>query len=117
MANEHRGEVSFEASGKTWTMKFGTTAMCEIESVTGKNITEIGRELSNPDTATITLMRAVFWGSLQHKHEGIGLKECGELMDDVGVSRTGELIGQAFQAAFPTRKAGGDENPRKATAA
>ncbi len=116
MANEQRGEVSFEASGKTWTMKFGTTAMCEIESATGKNITEIGKVLSDPNTATITLMRAVFWGSLQHKHEGISLKACGDLMDDIGVSRTGELIGEAFQAAFPSKKAD-DENPRKATAA
>lgn len=116
MGNKNRGEVSFEASGKTWTMKVGTSAMCEIEAATGKSIAEVGQALGNQQTATITLLRAVFWGALQDQHEGTTLKEAGSLMDEVGVQRVGELIGEAFQLAFP-QKAAGASDPRKATAA
>ncbi len=121
MANQERGEVSFEADGKTWTMKIGTGAMCEIEAETGKSISEVGQALENPKTASLTLMRAVFWGSLQHRHDQLTIRECNELIDDVGVQRVGELIGQAFQLAFPKKpavpKKDPGSRPRKATAA
>ncbi len=106
MANAERGEVSFEASGKTWTMKIGTNAMCEIEGLTGKGIAEVGRLLGNEKTASITLLRAVFWGSLQEHHEGISLKECAGLIDEVGTETIGQKIGEAFQTAFPKAKEG-----------
>ncbi len=116
MANAQRGEVSFEASGKTWTMKIGTNAMCEIEDLTGKGISEVGQLLGNEKTASITLLRAVLCGSLQEHHEGITPRECSALMDEVGIDIIGQKIGEAFQAAFPKAKAGGSRPP-KATAA
>lgn len=116
MANPQRGGVSFEASGKTWTMKIGTNAMCEIEEATGKAIAEVGRLLGNEQTASMKLLRAVFWGSLQDHHEGISLKECSDMMDEVGVDVIGQKIGEAFQAAFPQAKAGGSRPPKAPTA-
>jgi hypothetical protein len=115
MANKERGEVSFEAAGKTWTMKIGTGAMCEIEAETGKSIAEVGQALGSEKTASLTLMRAVFWGALQHRHEGTTVRECNDLIDEIGVQRVGELIGEAFQLAFPKKEGG--SRPRKATAA
>lgn len=115
MANKERGEVSFEASGKTWTMKVGTGAMCDIEAATGKSITEVGKALGNAETASITLLRTVFWASLQDKHEGTTIKECGALIDEITVSRAGQMIGEAFQLAFPKQEE--SSRPPKATAA
>ena len=115
MANAERGEVSFEASGKTWTMKIDTNAMCEIEGLTSKGIAEIGQILGNEKTATITLMRAVFCGALQAHHEGTSLRDAGRLIDEVGADKAGKLIGQAFELAFPAAKAG-EARPQKATA-
>jgi hypothetical protein len=117
MANKERGEVTFEALGKPWTMKIGTGAMCEIEGATGKSITEVGQELGNPKTASLTLMRAVFWGALQDRHEGTTLKECNAIIDDIGMQRAGVLIGEAFQLAFPQQQKEGVTRPPKATAA
>lgn len=117
MANLERGEVSFEASGKTWTMKVGTEAMCQIESLTGKGIAEVGQLLGSEKTSTITLLRAVFCGSLQEHHEGITPKECSKLMDEVGVAVIGQKIGEAFQAAFPPAKEGASRPPKAPTAA
>lgn len=122
MANPHRGEVGFEVDGKSWVLKLGTTAMCEIETLTGKTITEVGRLLADEQTASMTLMRAVFWGGLQDRHEGITIRDASVLMDAVGMERVGSLIGQAFEAAFPATKAdpeakAGSARPPRATAA
>lgn len=116
MGNAQRGEVSFEADGKTWTMKIGTQAMCEIEGATGKTIGEVGNLLGNEKTASMTLMRAVFWGALQHHHSGLSLKDAAGLIDEIGGAEAGALIGKAFEAAFPKAKEGGSRPP-KATAA
>lgn len=116
MGNLQRGEITFQASGKTWTMHIGTNAMCEIEAMTDKTISEVGKLLGDEKTATLTLMRAVFWGSLQDHHEGITIKECSVLIDEIGMQAVGGLVGQAFQAAFPKAKAG-VSRPPKATAA
>lgn len=118
MANKARGEVSFEAFDETWTMKVDTNAMCEIEDQTGVGIAKVGALLSNPETASIKLLRAVLWGSLQSKHPGTSLKKAGDLIDAVGMSNLGPLVGQAFSAAFPkaNKEAGDKANPQKATA-
>lgn len=114
MSNRNRGDISFEANGKTWTMKIGTQAMCEIEGVTSKTIAEVGRLLGDENTASISLMRAVFWGALQAHHEGVTLKQAAEVIDGVGMAEAGRLIGEAFQAAMPQKK-GGDARPPAAT--
>lgn len=116
MANRQRGEVTFEANGETWTMKIGTNAMCEIEEATGKSISEVGKLLGNEKTASMSLMRAVFWGSLQEHHDGITLKQAAGLIDEIGAGEAGALIGKAFEAAFPKQKEG-SARPQIATAA
>jgi hypothetical protein len=117
MANRERGEVSFEADGTTWTMKIGTGAMCEIEEKTGKGIAEVGSLLANPKTASISLMRAVFWGSLTTHHKDITVERCNDLIDELGMVKTGQLIGEVFSLAFPVekKKAGGAKNPQLGT--
>lgn len=117
MANRERGEVSFEASDKTWTMKLGTNAMCEIEEATGKGMAEIGELLSNDKTATIGLMRVVFWGALHAFHQDLTTAQAGELIDEIGATRAGQLIGEAFTAARPVEKAGAGSRPPRAAAA
>jgi len=115
MANRQKGEVGFKALGKSWTMKLGVNAMCEIEDATGRTISEVGKLLSSQETATIKLMRAVMWGALQEHHEGLDIKEVGLIIDDIGMAEAGRLVGDSFTAASPEAK-GGEGRPRKATA-
>ena len=114
MANKERGEVSFEALGKSWTMKIGTGAMCEMEDTLGKGISEISQELSGK-SVKLSLLRTIFWASLQRHHAGTTLQECEDIIDEIGVAEAGPLIGKAFQAAFPKKEPG--TRPRKAAAA
>lgn len=116
MANRERGEVEFKAQGKSWKMKLGVNAMCEIEDQSGKSISEIGQLLSDQKTATIKIVRAVLWGALQEYHDGISIREVGAIIDDIGMAEAGRLIGEAFTAATPDAK-GGEGHPTKAATA
>lgn len=115
MANRERGEVEFQSLGKSWTMKLGVNAMCEIEDATGKSISEIGTLLGNAKTATIKLLRTVMWASLRDHHDEITTKEVGAIIDGVGMKKAGLLISEAFAAATPEQN-GGEDRPPKATA-
>lgn len=117
MANRERGEISFSALGQDWKIKLGTNAMCEIEDKTGKSIIEIGQLLGDQKTATLKLLRVVLWGGLQQYHEGIDLIKVGLIIDDIGMAKAGELIGEAFAAATSATSAkGGGAHPKKAAA-
>ncbi|MGH6862593.1 MAG: hypothetical protein ACRECY_20305 [Phyllobacterium sp.] len=116
MANKVRGEIGFKALGKSWVLKLGVNAMCEIESETGKSISAIGAAIVDEKQATMSLMRTVFWGALQEHHDGLSIKETGSIIDAIGMNDAGRLIGEAFTAANPEPK-GGDTRPPKGTAA
>jgi 2-keto-3-deoxy-6-phosphogluconate aldolase len=117
MANAERGEVGFEALGRAWKLKLGTTAMCEIETLTGKPITEVAVLLSDEATATMTLMRAVFWGGLQHHHDGATLRDAADIIDELGNEEAGRLIGAGFNLAQSQGgKGSASARPRKAAA-
>lgn len=116
MANRERGEVEFQALGKSWTMKLGVNAMCEIEDATGKTISEVAVLLKDPKTATVKLMRAVMWGGMREHNDDIPVNEVGSIIDAIGMAEAGRLIGEAFTAASPDAKGGASRPPRKATA-
>lgn len=111
MANRERGEISFEADGQVWTLRVDTNAMCEIEDLTGKGVAEISKLLGSEKTATISLLRAVFCGALRSRHADVTAKRAGELIDAIGVQSAGEMIGEAFNLAFPETKGKGNRPP------
>lgn len=105
MANREKGEVSFEAQGKTWTLRFSTNALCELEDATGKGAMAVAEEMNDPERVRIKTLRAMFWAGLTDNHD-IDVKAAGDLMNEIGVDKAGLLIGEAFQASFPDAEAG-----------
>lgn len=110
MANREKGEVSFEASGKTWTLKMGTNAWCLVES-------ELGVDMSKIDLndLSMTRTRVFFWATLRHHHKDVSVEQAGELMDDIGTARSVQLMTEALALQAPEAKAG-DARPPKAAA-
>jgi hypothetical protein len=108
MANRQRGEVSFEASGKTWTMKLGTNAWCLVES-------EMNTDLASIDLSRLSMrnVRTIFWASLQHHHESVSISDAGDLMDIIGTAKTTELVTQAIELQAPE---GDKKNPPRVAA-
>lgn len=113
MAASDNGAVSFEAGGATRVLRFSINALIELEAKLGYGIAEIGAKMGS--APSIAFLRTVFWGGLIHADPELTEAAAGELMDELGLTRSGELIGQAFTAAFPEAKgaASGEPRPRK----
>jgi hypothetical protein len=116
MANDIRGEVDFEAAGKTWTLKLGNGAVRHIENETGKTFPQVGGELTNASTASITLLTQVFCAALKRHQPEVTMEDCDDIIDDIGHEKAGDLLGKAFELMQPPAAKGGASRPRKATA-
>ncbi|GLQ36752.1 hypothetical protein GCM10007908_03720 [Rhizobium albus] len=114
MKTDFTGDVSFEALGKSYTLKLGTKAMRKIEIAVGKPMPVIGKMLDKEETASIDLVAKVFWGALQHHHPEVSVDDVDDILDAIGLDQAGPLIGQAFEAAQQPKK-GGDNRPPVAT--
>lgn len=114
--NDIKGEVGFKACGKDWVLKLGNGAVRHIENETGKPFPQIGRELSDEKTQSVTLLTLVFCAGLKARQPDTTLEECDEIFDDIGHAEAGSLLGRAFELMQPKATKGGDQSrPRKAT--
>lgn len=109
------GTVSFEAQGKSRTLRFTVNALCLLEDKTEKTTLEIATELQfNPH---ITTIRAMFWAACGD--HGLTLAQIGDMIDDMGLPVAIEKAREAFTAAFPDKddsEKAGDARPPKAAA-
>ena len=105
MANPHRGEVSFDLDGQTYTLSFSANALCELEDLLNLGVNEITVRLSQSDKVRIKTVRAVFWAALTDHHPDITVKDAGVLLTRLTVAKAIDLIAQAFSRAFPDQEA------------
>ena len=103
--------VNFTAGGNAYSIKISTNAICRIEEITGKSLTEIIAAFDE-GLVSVGMIRAIFAASVLPR---VSEDAAGDMIDDLTLARAGELIGQAFQSAFP--ESDGTANPPKATAA
>jgi hypothetical protein len=102
MPNPHKGEVAFEAEGKTYTLRFSIDALCNLEEAAGKGFASIAIELSDPEKMSVSLLRKVLWAGLIEHHPDLDVRAAGELILAAGGAVV--VLGQiekAFTAAFP----------------
>ncbi|MFN3584835.1 hypothetical protein [Phenylobacterium sp.] len=108
-----RGEVTFEADGRTWRLLFATNALCRLEAQVD-DADEIKRLVGDLDeTPQFNTVRAAVWAALQDNHPGLSFDDAGRLVDHVGLRAMGSKIGQAIALAWPEAKVGAPD-PRKA---
>lgn len=96
MANGIKGEVGFKVAGSDWTLVYDFNALCTIEQELDVDVADVGTKLSSP-----SMIRSVFRIGLEAKHGGMSDLEAGRLIHDLGAQASAEVIGRAFQAAFP----------------
>lgn len=102
MANAQRGEVGFEAGGRSYTMCFSINSLCEMEDVLGTGVHEFCRQLVAGDVR-LTTIRAAFWAGLREHHPDVSLTDAGNLIHAVGgAERALSLLGDALSLAFPS---------------
>jgi len=108
MANSARGEVAFRALDRDLVLLLDINALCDVEAQLGVKV----HELTQPGLAAI---RALLWAGLQRHHAGVNLQQAGDVIQELGMAKAAEIVGQAFMSAFP-EAAPGAAHPRKAAA-
>lgn len=103
MANDIKGEVGFDAGGKSYIIKFSTNAICEAENILRKSIVAIMAEIE-----WVSVRRVLLWAALLPKQPGTSLEVAGEIMDALGPKKSVEVLTDAFNAAFPAPAEGAD---------
>ena len=106
-----RGRVHFNAGGRDLELRFTTNALCRIEEKTGKAFGEIAAALAG--NVRISDLRVLFWAGVDLPT----LDEAGNIIDDLGMARAVELLGEAITAAFPDAEKEPGEEPGKVKAA
>ena len=106
MANSQRGEVAFRALDRDVVLVLDINALCEVEAELGVKV----HELAQPGLKAI---RALLWAGLQRHQPGASLQNAGDIIQDLGMVKAAEIVGDAFKLTFP-EAAKGVAGPRKA---
>lgn len=94
MANRNRGEVSFKARGKPYTLRLDVNAICDLEDAFDRGIADIAAVFQAG--ARMTHLRKAFAAILK-----IEETEAGEVIDALGVAEAAARFGEAMELAFP----------------
>jgi len=109
MANALRGEASFEAAGKTYTLCCHVNALCEAEDALGMDIDVLLAKYAGG--TSVRLVRGLVWAGLQQKHP-CTIEEAGEIIADAGFLNAKAALEKALMNAMPP-EATAEENPPK----
>lgn len=118
MGNAIKGQVSFEAEGRTWVLEFTPNAFCALEDATGKGAMAFvtGLEAAATDLR-VSDVRVLFWAGLTDCAPDLTLPQAGVLMRDVGgMAEAMELVERALGLAMPDGDKSGGTKPGKTKA-
>lgn len=136
MDNPETGDVSFEAQGQRFTLRFTTAAFIALEDQIGRGMLDILDEMQSwapkldakgkmvPETADETkarmgrvrlgFLRAVFWAGFHDRHPEITIEQAGDLMVFIGgMLGTLNLVARGIQAAQPKVESVPPRPPRR----
>ncbi|MCA0920223.1 hypothetical protein [Pseudooceanicola nanhaiensis] len=99
MSNSKRGAIAFTACGAQHQIHLTTNAMVRYQDLAGETLIE-GVQALQDRPGDIKRVRRIFFVGVD-RDETMTEAEVGDLIDDLGLKETGDLIGKAVQAAFP----------------
>jgi len=105
MDNPKRGEVSFEADGKTYKMHFSTNAICALEEALDQDIGTL-LDTMDGESPSMRVMRALFQAGLSDNHPQVTVYDAGAIIDEITLAKAGELISSAVEKSFLAAEAG-----------
>jgi len=112
MANSQKGEVEFEAGGRTRTLRLDTNAMCELEAEFDLGIMRV---LAHLELGRMTDIRRIFRAALDGKPS---LEETTDIIDELGgYLPAANLLEKTVRLAFPTAEAANGKSPPPIAAA
>lgn len=99
MTNPHKGEVSFDVDGTSYTLRFSIDALIAVEDAFDMPFAEVGAMLEGAGRR-IRPVRALFWHGLRDRHPEITEAQAGELLTRLTLNAGLELVVRAVRAAF-----------------
>jgi hypothetical protein len=116
MDNPKRGEYSFEADGKEYTLQYSNESLIKLEEDLDKGIVRILREVESwkdPENIRLGLVRSLLWAGLIGRHPETTKEQAAELISKAGgvVSVIG-FVGEALQRAFSAPGTKGTHPPQ-----
>lgn len=93
------------------TFRLTTRAMMAIEQESGKGIVEMMQGLERGFRITDLVLILSESGS---DGAGVPAGRASEIVDEIGVTQAGELLGDIAEAAFPEAKGGATKNGKRA---
>jgi hypothetical protein len=101
VANKHKGEIEFEAGGKTYKLSFSANAMCELEDVIGMDIDALIKKFNDKEPIRLAVMRKIFWQGLLDHQPDMSLDDTKLVLKNLNPPDMARLIGEAVMASMP----------------
>lgn len=98
MANPHKGEVGFTAGGAERTLRYDINTICSLEESLGLSFSEIASRVGRVHVSTL---RATLRAGLGNS---VSLGAAGEIIAELGLRRSIDLVTEALTAAFPVKE-------------
>lgn len=102
-----KGEVSFEAGGNTFKVKYSMNALCDLEEKSGQDLGMIMERLET--SPSMRDIRTTLWAGLQEHHSDtiIEPRDAGALLP---IREAVPIIMEALKAAFPDAEEGAKDS-------
>lgn len=113
MGNPLRGEVSFQTSERTYTLRYGTNELVVLEETLGISMQGLEAFLAEPANVNLKLLRSLFRIGLLGCEPELTDAAAGEIMDSIGLGEATTLILQALTVAFPKGGKAGARPPNR----
>lgn len=109
MANAKRGMCDLSVGGRTLRLLFDFNAICELEDALHEPFSDCAVRWQQ-NKFTMKEVRAMVWAGLREHHPEYSIKDCGALIQEIGIEKLSGQLVEAFTQSFPGREsAEGDE--------
>jgi hypothetical protein len=107
------GRVEFEAGGVARYMRLTTNAQVRFQQAAGRSLlAAFDAVRAQSGDLDFEAVRRMVWAVMSH--ENLTEDQAGDLMDDLGITRTFELLAKAVVAAYPEAAKAAEGNGRGA---
>ena len=87
--------IEFEALGKRWSLRMSITAICSVEAELRMTFDQALKAVQSGSILTLRMMLSAGLGGK------LPAEKVSDIIEDIGLERAGELIGEAIALAFP----------------
>jgi hypothetical protein len=114
MANPIKGEVPLEIGGKRYTFVLGTYALANLERRLGMPWPKIFKRAGDGEWGIAEVLAVVHAGLLRHSPQ-LTEPQVADLIDEVGLERINEMIGEGLKLMQPEGGRDQEEIPENPT--